>query len=239
MLKKFVLGLFAGIGLSGAATLTELLNSVQNEITKYEEQGLAIENPYIYTKLKEYYKYGKLYTAYLLSDHAIALLQMASCSVAPIDCYPHKYFYKHLTFQEFAKLYYKMPITLARIETSFNAYAEWWIGKHFENKEVYREYKNLEGILRADFFERWKTFLLDAPKPLVFRINRWGSLKPDDIFLLNMLRSAYFYMWIKRIVFYGDSKDYQLLINTQILPKKAVIFGKAYENLPYNYIWVY
>ena len=89
MVKKLLLTIVVPLSLSFSATLSELLNTVQNIVTDYEASGKAVQYPYLYTKIYQYYRYGKLYTSYGLDQPAISLLEMAACSAAPIDCSPY------------------------------------------------------------------------------------------------------------------------------------------------------
>jgi len=219
MLKKILALAIFSMGFANAATLTELLNIVQNELTDYEQQGLALEHPYVYTKLKNYYRYGKLYASYALETQAVELLSMASCSVAPLDCNPHKFLLRNMPINYFYLYKQKMPIVLANLETAYNAYAEWWIGENIKGGDIYKEYQNLGGILREDFYKAWQTFLTSVPKPVPFFITK--RLQDNDLFLLAMLRVAYYNGWVKEIKFCGDKGDLIYLVQKGFLPPQT------------------
>jgi len=226
MLKKAVTVAVLSCTFGFSASLTELLQSVQSELTRYEQQGLALEDLYTYTKLKEYYRYGKLYASYAFEEPAVELLSLASCTVAPYDCSPHKYLLRNLTEKSFERYRREIPLVLAKLETSYNAYAEWWIRKNFSRDKFYEEYKNLEGVIRKDFYDRWRDFLTVAPKPVIFYFSR--RFGPPDFFALKALKFAYERGWLKQLCFYGDRGDFIFLIQKGYLPKDAkfVYFDK-------------
>jgi len=235
MAKKFFLLTFISLGLGFSASLSELLNTVQDLVTDYETSGKAICSPYLYTKLSQYYKYGKLYTAYGLEKPAINLLELASCSATPIDCSPYKYFTYNLHSKSFNQLFKKNPVLTAKVETSYNAYAEWWINKKFSGEDTYQTYKNLETILKKDFINSWTKFLKTADKPIYFRVSK--SLKPADLFLLEILYNSYRLGFIKRVTFYGDKGDYIRLLHEGLISPKVEY--QPYDCTNYNFLAVY
>lgn len=228
MFRKLLLLTIVPITLSSATTLSELLSAVQDTLTKYESDGTAIEKPYTYNKLLYYYRYGKLYASYALYNQAVEMLEMASCAAAPLDCSPYRYFIKALHPINYKCLRKNYPILTARLETSYNAYAEWWIGKQ-KGLEDFREFKNLESILKADFYKSWKEFLKVAKRPIYFQISKNFSLA--DLFLLNLLKTSLNQGLIKHITFYGDENDYRILLHDGLIDYRIPF--KAY-NCPYN-----
>lgn len=239
MLKRLAVGVLLGFGLGFSASLTDLLNSVQNQITDYEQQGLAIEQPYTYTVLKKYYRYGKLFASYGLLQPANDLLSLASCAVAPVNCNPHKYFLQNMPINYYYFYKKKVPIALANLETDYNAYAEWWIKAYVDNDQTYREYENLAGILRSNFLKSFETFMSAVSKPVPFFIA--NNLRPNDFFLLRTLTSLYYDGKIKQIVFCGDRGNFIYLIQKGLLPRNTV-----YKNPPtmrncdkVSLIWIY
>jgi len=237
MLKKLFLtaALFATLSYGGS--LTELLNSVRDIVTNYETSGKALEEPYIYTKLTGYYKYGVLYASYGLEKQAVKLLDLAACTCASIDCYAYLYFLTNLDLNSYKRLRKSNPVLLAKMEATYDAYADWWIKKYTTFKRVYWEFKNLENILRYDFTVQWKAFLRDAPKPLYFVIPR-EEYGWKDRFLVAMLYNAYAFGWIKKITFYGSAEDYWGLIHEGFM-KEDVKFVKSDKYPKVDLIEVY
>ena len=235
MVKKLLLTIVVPISLSFSATLSELLNTVQNIVTDYEASGKAVQYPYLYTKIYQYYRYGKLYTSYGLDQPAISLLEMAACSAAPIDCSPYKYFTRNLTYKSFGALLKKNPVLTAKVETSYNAYAEWWIRKRFSGEETYKLFKNLETILKKDFLDAWAEFLKTADKPIYFQISK--SLKAEDLFLLDVLNNSLRLGLIKKISFYGDKGDYLALLHEGLIP--PTVEYHPYRCESYDFLLVY
>ncbi|RTZ68096.1 MAG: hypothetical protein DSZ30_04720 [Aquificaceae bacterium] len=235
MAKKFLLLILVSLELGFSTTLSELLNTVQDLVTDYETSGKAIRYPYLYTKISQYYRYGKLYTAYGLEKSAINLLELASCSATPIDCSPYKYFTRNLHPKSFSQLFKKNPVLTAKVETSYNAYAEWWINKKFSNDETYHSYKNLENILKKDFLDAWAEFLRTADKPIHFQVSK--SLKPADLFLLDILYNSYRLGFIKKITFYGDKGDYMRLLHEGLIP--YTVQYQPYNCTNYDFLVVY
>ncbi len=235
MLKKTILFLSL-TGTVFSATLTELLDTVQRLITEYETQGKALTEPYVYNKLLNYYNFGKIYTAYMLDKQAEEMLSLASCSALPVDCKSHKYFVKNLDYQSYLYALRTMPVLLANVETAYNAYAEWWIGKRNSNNDVYDEYKNLESTLKEKFLNAWKAFLLTMPKPIQFQISKNPEF--NDLFLLAMLKTAYYQGWIKKIVYYGDWANYRELTVKKWLPYTTQ-FKKYEKRYTKDFIFVY
>jgi len=240
MLKKFAVGALLGLSLGFSASLTDLLNAVQNQITDYEQQGLAIEHPYTYTVLKNYYKFGKLLAAYGLVGPATDLLELANCKSAPLHCKEDKYFLKNIPFNYFEKYKEKYPFELANFETSYNAYAYWWIEeKIYENKD-FQTFQGLEGILRREFLKNFKTFVYTVEKPIPFLIKL--NLRPNDVFILNVLYTAYRQGLIKKIVFEGPKGSFLFLIQENYLPPTA-IYTPPYHTVTnakhVAIVWVY
>jgi hypothetical protein len=238
MLKKFTVGALLGLSLGFSASLTDLLNAVQNQITDYEQQGLAIENPYTYTVLKNYYKFGKLFAAYGLVGPATDLLELANCAIAPLNCKSDRFFLQNVPLNYYYEYKKKIPIVLADFETNYNAYAEWWIGQNLKDEESFKEYKNLDGILRSNFIKSFEAFLSAVQKPVPFFITL--DLRPNDLFLLNTLKSAYYNGLVKNLVFCGPKGDFIYLVQKGLLPETTV-----YKAPPSNrcgraaLIWVY
>ena len=229
MVRKFFLAGLALFNLTFGATLTELLNSVQDTITNYEFSGKALEQPYVYTKMKLYYKYGRIYASYGIEKPAVKLLDLAACSGAPLDCRPYLYFETNISLTTYRYLRKYRPILLARTEAVYDAYANWWIKKRTALlPSIYKSFKNLENILRYDFAKYWKAFLEGAPKPIYFVIPRSYGWK--DRFLLAMLSSAYQLGWVKRITFYGYRGDYISLLEEGLI--KGIRFVPS-EKYPY------
>ncbi|NPB05902.1 MAG: hypothetical protein GXO08_05945 [Aquificae bacterium] len=215
MFKK-LLAVAALAGASFGATLTELLDTVQRLITDYEVQGKAVTEPYTYNKLVNYYSFGKLYTSYMLDEQATEMLSMAACSALPADCKAHKYFVKNLNYESYRRALESLPVLLAEVETAYNAYAEWWIGKRTSDDEVYRQYRNLESVLKERFLNAWRAFLSAAEKPLYFQISE--KVDWNDLFLLAMLKLAYHQGWINKVVYHGDWVNYRELTVKKWLP---------------------
>jgi len=238
MLKKLVVGAFLSAGLGFSASLTDLLNTIQNQISDYEQQGLAIEDPYTYTILTNYYRYGRLFASYGLIEPATNLLELANCAIAPLNCNPHKYLLQNLPINYYYEYKKKFPIVLADFETNYNAYAEWWIGENVKGEKVYADYKSVDGLLRANFIKAFKSFTSAAPKPIPFYVTL--DLRPNDLFLLNTLKSAYYNGLITKIVFCGPKGDFIYLIQQGLLPEEAVY--KAPPSQKCNkaaLLWVY
>lgn len=228
MFRKLLLLTIVPLTFSSATTLSELLSAVQDTLTKYESDGTAIEKPYTYNKILYYYRYGKLYASYALYNQAAEMLEMASCAAAPLDCSPYKYFVKAIHPVNYKYLRKHYPILTARLETSYNAYAEWWIGKQ-KGLEDFQEFKNLEAILRANFYKAWKEFLKVAKRPIYFQISK--NLTPADLFLLSLLKTSCKQGLIKRMVFYGDENDYRILLHDGLIDYRVSF--KPYT-CPYN-----
>ena len=234
MLRKLLSALLFSVALASSATLSELLDAVQDIVTKYESDGTAVENPYLYTKVLEYYRYGKLYASYNLYEPAVEMLELAACSAAPVDCNPYRYFVSavHPTNYYYLRRYY--PVLAALVETSYNAYAQWWINKQL-GKEEYTEYKHPEFILKEKFLPAWEAFLRVEKKPIYFLIHK--ELTMPDRFLLFLLRSSKRLGLIKKMVFYGDKGDYLYLLHNGLIDYSVVF--KPY-NCPYHdFIAVY
>jgi len=234
MVRKILLALLM-VGSTFGATLMELLDTVQRLVTEYETTGKALQEPYIYARLTSYYEVGRLYTAYAMEKQAIDMLSMASCSALPTDCRYYKYFLKHITRETYQKSLKTIPTVLGELEAYFDAYAEWWINKHFTDNELYKEYKNLEAQLKEKFLNSWKAFLKASPQPAKFLISKWP--KGDDLFLVTEISVAYYLGWIKRIVFYGDWESYRYLVANGYLPSSAKFV--PYKDRQYNYIHLY
>ena len=231
MLKKFLLTAAVFTSITFGGSLTELLTSVQDILTDYETSGKAIEEPYIYTKLSKYYKYGVLYASYGLEKQAVKLLELASCTGATIDCKAYLYFLTNLDLNSYKRLRKIKPILLAKTEAAYDAYADWWIKKYTTFESVYWEFKNLENILRYDFTEQWKTFLKVSPKPIYFVIPR-EAYGWKDRFLVAMLYNAYAFGWIKGLIFYGSPEDYWDLIHEGFMKEDV----KLVETDKYPYV---
>ena len=228
MFRKLLLITVTPITFTFAATLSELLDSVQTTLSQYESDGRAVEKPYVYNKMLNYYRYGKLYASYALYKPATEMLNMAACAAAPFDCSPYKYFVRAIHPQNYYFLRKNYPILTARLETAYNAYAEWWI-KKYRGIEEYNEFKNLESILRSDFLTVWGDFLKVAKRPIYFQINK--KLTDADRFLLEVLKFSCRQGLIKRLVFYGDKGDFIELLHRGLL-SYSVIY-KPY-NCPYT-----
>lgn len=234
MLRKLLSAFFFSITLASAATLSELLDAVQNIVTKYESDGTAVENPYLYTKVLEYYRYGKLYASYNLYDPAVEMLELAACSAAPIDCKPYRYFVRNIHPQSYYFLRKNYPVLAALVETSYNAYADWWINKQL-GKEEYKEYKHAEFIVKDKFLPTWEAFLKVEKKPIYFILHK--RIDMADRFLLSVLRNSKRLCLIKRIVFYGDRADYLALLHSGLLDPSVEF--KPYKCPYHNFLAVY
>ena len=235
MIKKF-LGLFIFSSSLFASSLMELLDSVQGLVTEYETTGKALEQPYVYAKLESYYQFGKLYASYAMDKEATEMLSLASCSALNFDCKNYRYFLKKITYESFQKMLKKYPTLLGKTQASYNAYAEWWLKKHFSLNSSYKEFRNLEDAIKERFLNNWKNFLIASPKPLKFKILR--NPCREDLFLLKALTNAYYQGWIKGITFYGDWGAFRFLYVRGDLPPntKFVPYNKCSK---YNFIFVY
>jgi len=228
MFRKLLLLTIVPISFTSATSLSELLSAVQNTLTRYETDGTAVEKPYIYNKILYYYRYGKLYAADALYNPAVEMLEIAACTAAPVDCSPYKYFIKALHPKTYRCLLKNYPILTARLETAYNAYAEWWIGKQ-KGLNDFKEFKNLEVVLKTDFYKAWREFFKVAPRPIYFQISKDITLA--DKFLLNLLKDAYRQGLIKQIIFYGDVNDYRILLHSGLINYRVQF--KPYQ-CPYN-----
>ncbi len=234
MLRRLISALLLPFALASAATLSELLDAVGDIVTKYESDGTAVENPYLYTKVLEYYRYGKLYASYNLYEPAVEMLQLAACSAAPIDCKEYRYFVSALHPNNYSYLRRYYPVLAAEVETSYNAYAQWWINKQL-GKEEYTEYKHPEFILKEKFLPAWAAFLRVSKRPIYFVLHKNFGL--PDRFLLMVLNYSYRRGWIRKMVFYGDRGDFLYLLHNGLLDYRVVF--KPYS-CPYNdFIAVY
>lgn len=228
MLKKVLLLTVVPIALAPAATLTELLGTVQDTLTRYESDGTALTKPFEYNKMLNYYRYGKLYASYALYKPATEMLELASCTAAPLDCRAYKYFVKALHPENYRYLRNRYPILAAKVETSYNAYASWWIGKR-NGEGDYSEFKNLEAVLRSDFLSSWRDFLKVAKRPLYFQISK--KINDADRFLLTVLKASCRKGWIKKMVFYGDKGNYLELLHSGLIDYRV---GYRPYNCPFN-----
>jgi len=235
MIKRFF-GLLIFSSSLFASSLLELLDSVQRIITEYETTGKALERPYIYAKVENYYQFGKLYASYAMDEEAIKMLSLASCSALPFDCKGYRYFLKKITYESFQKMLKKYPSLLGETQASYNAYAEWWLKKHFSWDNSYKEFRNLEDIIKERFLKSWRNFLIAAPKPLKFKILR--NPCREDLFLTAALTNAYYQGWIKGITFYGDWGAFRFLYVKGYLPPntKFIPYNKCNK---YNFIFIY
>jgi hypothetical protein len=209
-----------------AFSLTELLDITEHEVTKYEAQGLANEHPYHYTKLKEYYRYGKLFASYLFIKESEQMLNLALYSVNPIGKPPRNYFLNHLELNYYLKAKKEIPIVLAKVETAFNAYIGWSLATSSEKKE----YKTLEYLIKDRFLQNWTGFLKVAPKPVFFLIPKWLT-QPQDKHFLWLLNLSYNQGWIKKIVVATDKETLKRLEEEKLLPpniKTEIIEDKKY-----------
>jgi len=236
MIKQLILGLSLFVGTTFSASLMELLNSVQNLVTEYETTGKALEHPYIYAQLTSYYKYGRLYAAYAMDKQATSMLSLASCAALPFDCKAYSYFLKKISYSTYIRVKLKYPVLLGKVQAAYNAYASWWLKKHFEGGEIYQTYKNLENVLKEDFAKYWESFLTAAPKPVIFKILRDPC--KEDLFLTAMLTTAYYQGWIRKVTFYGDWTAYRYLYVNGYLPP-TTYFVPYDKCTKYNFIYIY
>jgi len=215
---KFLTFIFLIFNLSWAVSLTELLDTTQHEITKYESQGLANVYPYQYTKLTEYYRYGKLYSSYLLIKQAERMLNLALHSVNPLGKAPTNYFLNYLEAHYYFKVRQEQPITLAKVETSFNAYMDLLLAS-FTGKE---DYKTLEYQIKDNFLQNWKNFLKSSPKPIFFLIPK-NLNRPQDIQFMKLLSFSSKCCWVKKIIIETDNETLNKLRDKGLLPPKAKV----------------
>jgi hypothetical protein len=237
MLKKLLLIATGFCSIAFSTTITELLNSVQDIVTDYENTGKAEEYPFVYAKIEEYYRLGKLYAAYALVEPAKKMLQLAQCNAVPLDCKNTLYFKRNLIYKTYYAVLKKYPILLGRLEASYNAYADWWISKKLKGYEIYREYPNLEAKIKEEFFNNWVAFLLSAPKPIYFQISKFPT--DWDRFLLKQIFNAYNLGYIKRIDFYGDKHSYNNLTVSGLINPYIVKFHTYKECRTYNFLLLY
>jgi hypothetical protein len=237
MLKKFLLGTIAFCSLSFSSSVVEFLTSVQNIITDYERTGKAEQCPILYTKIYKYYKYGRLYASYGLEDAAQKMLKQVQCYIAEINCNPTLYFKRNLARKTYEQLYKKNPILLAKLEPSYNAYADWWINKILKKKDDYLTYSNLEIQIKENFFDNWIVFLKRMPRPLYFKISKYPT--NGDKFILNLLTSSYKFGYIKKIFFYGDRYSYKTYLDSGLIQPKIFEFKNYEKCSKYNFILVF
>jgi len=236
MLKKLLLVATGFCSLSFSTTITELLNSVQDILTDYETTGKAEEYPFVYTKIYEYYNFGKLYASYGLVKPAEKMLELAQCNAVPIDCSLNLYFKRNVNYKTYYAVLKNYPILLAEVETSYNAYADWWINKYLKKEEEFQDNPNIETKLKEKFFTYWVTFLKVAPKPIYFQISKTPT--EGDIFLIHELFNALKLGYIRRIDFYGDEDSYRDLIYNGLISPYAVKFH-PYTCKVNNFLLVY
>jgi len=232
---KFLISILFASFTTWAVSLMDLLNITEHEVTKYESQGLANIHPYAYTKLREYYRYGKLFSSYLFVKPAERMLNLALYSVNPLGEPPTNYFLKYLSIYSYKTLLKNYPVILGRTEADFNAYMDWALVPFWKKKD----YKTLEYLIKDRFVQSWITFLKSAPKPLYFVIPKHTADQTDLIFL-KLLRISYYQGWIKKIVVWGSEDSLFYLKRTQILPP-ATLFqvSPVYENKNYILIALY